>query len=141
MPHNLPKALRQRIGDLEIIFPAFKFLSSQHARALLDNGNVHLPTIQEFRDPSRYKGKLLDVREGQVKLVSRYTHYEGLAKDANGTLPRFYPPDQRLDVLNSEWAEELDFSNAHLYCATRFFFLRLPRVGNRGEKRQLRTHY
>ena len=122
MPRSLPMALRQRIDNSEFIFPAFKFLSSEHARRLLDNGNVHLPTIQEFRDPRRYKGKIVDPREGQVKLVSRYTHYEGLAKNANGTLSRFYPPNQRLDVLNTEWAEELDFASAHIYCATRFFY-------------------
>ena len=122
MPRNLPKLLRQRIESTEFIFPAFKFLSSEHARKLLDNGNVHLPTLQEFRDPSRYKGNILDVLEGQVKLVSRYTHYEGLAKDANGILPRFYPPEQRLNILDSEWAEQFCFANAHLYCATRWFF-------------------
>ena len=122
MPRNLPMTLRQRIENSEFIFPAFKFLSREHACKLLDNGNVHLPTIQEFRDPNRYKGRLLDVREGQVKLVSRYTHYEGLAKDAHGTLPRFYPPDQRLDVSNMEYAEELEFSNAYLYCTTGRFF-------------------
>ena len=122
MPRSLPMPLRQKIDGSEYIFPAFKFLSSEHAHRLLDNGNVHLPTIQEFRDPTRYKGGILDVREGQVRLVSRYTLYEGLAKDANGTLPHVYPPDQRIDDSNFECAKELEISNAHLYCATGFFF-------------------
>lgn len=122
MEFNMPSGFRSKIDDQEFIFPVFKFLSHEHAQKLLNNGNVHLPTLHEFRDKSVYKGKILDTEEGKIQLINYYGSYEGLAKDANGTLPLFFPPYHKISAFQTKFQQHLQFSNILIYCVTRFLF-------------------
>jgi hypothetical protein len=89
-------------------------------QALLDSGTVHLPTLYEFRDATRYKGQILDVNEGRVQLECRYSFFSGLAKEANGTLPLNFAPYEHVTFHGASISEEIDSGNLLIYCMTRF---------------------
>lgn len=122
MDFNMPSGFRKKIEDQEFIFPVFKFLSHNHAQSLINDGNVHLPTLHEFRDDKAYKGKILDTEEGKIQLLNYYDCYEGLAKNADGALPLFFPPYHKISALQNNFQQHLEASNIYIYCVTRFLF-------------------
>jgi hypothetical protein len=105
------------------MFPVFKFLSSAHADKLLTNGNIHIPRLIDFRNDAKYSGTVLDKDEGSIRIVNQYTHYSGLAKDANGILPLGRNPYERIVFFGSEVLKGvISPPNSYAYCATQHFF-------------------
>ena len=56
---------------MKYTFPLFKFLKNDHAKALLNCGQVRIGTLFEFRESEKYSGLIYDNGEGQ-KQISIY---------------------------------------------------------------------
>ena len=69
---------KEIIEGVEYSFPAFKFLSEENAKKLLENGNVHIPNIMDFRDEKKYGGLIFDPREGIAQLHLPSVGYRGM---------------------------------------------------------------
>ncbi len=114
--------LKHKSEHFEYVLPVFKFLSKEHSEKLLLTGNVHLPTLYEFRDPSRYRGTIRDEREGLVSIKNIYTKYDGLAKNADGLIPELVQPYHRVSGEDIILSIRRESPNSLIYCCSRFVF-------------------
>ncbi|MCF5904251.1 MULTISPECIES: hypothetical protein [Aeromonas] len=95
-------------GECTYIFPAFKFQEKDHARLMLENGNVHLSNISVFRDSSRFSGQILDEKEGIVTL------HNSIAT----SVCDFYEQNNRHAYPE---AVEIAVSDVFVFCCTKYF--------------------
>ena len=105
--------------------PLFKFLENKHkkhADNLLQNGNIRIATLHEFRNSTLYKNTTSDENEGKLWIDNYYNLYEGYAKKANGLLPFFYPNHRVIKIYNDRYAGHIDLPNMHIYCTSMRLF-------------------
>jgi hypothetical protein len=107
--------------DTTFIYPAFKSLSRVHADAMLNVGNVYVPTLKQFRDATLHGGGILDVTEGILHLDNHYSFYAGLAKDANGLLPVVSKPYEAVVLNDATIKQRIELGNCNIYCMTQYF--------------------
>jgi hypothetical protein len=113
---------KQKTPNGEFLFPVFKFLSRRHADALLSNGSGRIPLLAGFRDSDKYGGKVFDSDEGIVQIRNHYTHYRGLAKDANGLLCLQGEPYSQIEVFQKTLTQRISLQQAFAYCVTQHLF-------------------
>lgn len=91
------------------MFPAFKFQSTEYAKNMLEDGQVYLARISDFRDPSKYGGAIFDDREGQVSLI-------------NVINPTKCTGGYKFDGLDI-YPKRIDLSvdDAYVFCCTKYF--------------------
>jgi len=109
-----------KIGGLQ--FPLFKFMKKEHAASLMATGTVHLPSMFEFRNESKYAGKIVDKTEGFLTIENEYTHYVGRAKDAEGLIPHNHKPYDVMAVRNYGIGTNIKVSDVLIYCAASRLF-------------------
>jgi hypothetical protein len=109
--------LSEVVNGTKYYYPAFKFLSSRHARLMMDHGNVFLPRMETFKDAGLHSGLILDEAECSLHLHNLYSFYEGLAKDAHGLIPHRFPPFTTVRI-SGELKEHLSLTNIFGYCMT-----------------------
>ncbi|AUR95179.1 hypothetical protein HOU21_gp01 [Vibrio phage 1.202.O._10N.222.45.E8] len=100
---------KQIVGGIEYMFPAFKFQSAEFAKNMLEDGQVYLARISDFRDPDKHGGAILDNKEGQVSLINTIKPSQctgGYTFDGMDLYP------DRVDI---------SVDNAYVFCCTKYF--------------------
>jgi hypothetical protein len=109
-----------KIGGLQ--FPLFKFMKKEHAASLMATGAVYLPSMFEFRNESKYAGKIVDKTEGFLTIENEYTHYVGRAKDAEGLIPHNHKAYDVMAVRDYRTRALINTPDALIYCAASRLF-------------------
>jgi hypothetical protein len=107
--------------DTTFYYPAFKSLARVHADAMLNQGNIYIPTLQGFTDAKRYSGSILDITEGTLNVENHYTFYAGLAKQANGLIPLLHRPYDSVTANELNIQQTITIRPCHVYCMTQYF--------------------
>ncbi len=77
---------KERFGNYEFIYPAFKFQNNNHATSMVNNGTTHISNITTFRDKQKFDKLTLDENEGMVTLRNKISPQGGYNSGRDHTL-------------------------------------------------------
>jgi hypothetical protein len=97
-------------------------MKKEHAASLMATGAVYLPSMFEFRNESKYAGKIVDKTEGFLTIENEYTHYVGRAKDAEGLIPHNHKAYDVMAVRDYRTRALINTPDALIYCAASRLF-------------------
>ncbi|OBU18310.1 hypothetical protein AYY19_00020 [Photobacterium aquimaris] len=100
---------KQVVSGIEYMYPAFKFQSAEHAKSMLEDGQVYLARISDFRDANNHGGTIFDDREGQVSLINAIQPSKCIGEYTFDGMD-FYP--ERIDI---------SVDDAYVFCCTKYF--------------------
>ena len=98
-------------------FPLFKFMYKDHAKKMLNKGEVHLPCLSEFRKTSE-KSLVYDEKEGTFNFKDTY-NYNGKGSEAP-YIPNFYfSPNSNVHLENMTVSgDNLNLPDVWVYCTS-----------------------
>lgn len=102
-----------KVGGSVYMFPAFKFQEHKYAKAMLDDGNVHLSKISIFRDSSKFSGGIFDDKEGIVTIHNciPVTICDDYSQD-NYKQDNLHAFPHKLEIM---------VNDAYIFCCTKYF--------------------
>lgn len=103
------------------LVPVFKFMKVEHSKKLLEQGNVHIPTIKEFRNSTIYSGTIYDRNEGKFCIINQYLAYD--TRNGIFGLLRFSEKELNGSKISFKvMTKDIDLPQSNIYCVTNSFF-------------------
>jgi len=104
----------------EIQFPLFKFLKSDHAKDMLQEGKIYIPNLYSFKK-NRFGGLIDDNTEGEVCIENHYESFDGYAEDVESMMLLTFGAGKK-KLVNVTLKNEIKNPDALIYCTSSFLF-------------------
>lgn len=117
---NAAKSINYQSKINNIQFPLFKFLMSNYAEKMLNDGEIRLSNLYSFKS-NNFGGLIDDSTEGEVNIINLYDEYNGLAEDVECLILLMLGKGYK-NLKNITLQNDLKTPDALIYCTTAYLF-------------------